>query len=101
MANRDGTLAGSGKGGSSPRMQIGCWGGNEDTRKVTAISERCGMVGLFPKKKICRSTVEELARVLQRVVVLAFLGQNKSRVRFLWMVERMQAEGEGRGGPEW
>jgi hypothetical protein len=50
--------------------------------------------------RICTPTMEELNRVLQRVIVLAFLGQNKGRVRFLWVVGAHACRGRGREGPE-
>jgi hypothetical protein len=36
---------------------------------MTASSERGGSGGLVPGKKICMSAVEELDRVLQRVII--------------------------------
>jgi hypothetical protein len=49
-------------------------------------SERGGSGGFASRMRICTPTMEELDWVLHRVVVLAFLGQNKGRVRFLWVV---------------
>jgi hypothetical protein len=39
------------------------------------------MADLSPGRRIYMSVVEELDRVLQRVVVSAFLGQERGRVR--------------------
>jgi hypothetical protein len=40
-----------------------------------------GMANLSPGRQIHMTAVEELDRVLQRVVVSAFLGQERGRVR--------------------
>jgi hypothetical protein len=50
-------------------------------RRTTASSERGGSGGLVPGKKICTLAVEELDRVLQMVVDLAFLDHKRGRVR--------------------
>jgi hypothetical protein len=55
----------------------------EATRCSTATSAVGGNGGLIPRRKTCMAAVDELARVLQRVGVLAFLGQGKGRVRLL------------------
>jgi hypothetical protein len=52
-------------------------------RWTTARSERGGTGGLNPGRKTCMAAVDELARVLQRVGVPAFLGQGKGRVSSL------------------
>jgi hypothetical protein len=49
-------------------------------------SERGGSGGFTSGMRICTPTMEELDRVLHRVIVLAFLGQSNGRVRFLWVV---------------
>jgi hypothetical protein len=49
-------------------------------------SERGSGGGFASVMRICTPVMEELDRVLHRVDVLAFLGQNKGRVRFLWVV---------------
>jgi hypothetical protein len=38
---------------------------------------------LVPGKKICMMAVEELARMVQRVIVMVFLGHSKGRVRLV------------------
>jgi hypothetical protein len=57
------------------------------------------MAGLDSGKKICRSAGTELAGVLQRVGDLVFLGQVKSRVRFLEMLEVYSYREKGQRGP--
>jgi hypothetical protein len=44
------------------------------------------------------TAIEELDRVLQRVVVSAFLGQERGRVRFLGLVEAHACRGRGQRG---
>jgi hypothetical protein len=63
-----------------------------------ARSESGGTTDLDMGRRICRPAVEGLARVLHGVAVSAFLGQNKARVRLLWMVGAHACRGRGQRG---
>jgi hypothetical protein len=60
--------------------------------------ERGGTSDLDLGRRICTTAEEELARVLQRVDVLALLGQNKGRVRFLGWVDAHACRGREQRG---
>jgi hypothetical protein len=57
-----------------------------------------GTADLVLGRRICMTAVEELDRVLQRVIVLAFLGQERGRVRFLGLIEAHACRGRGQRG---
>jgi hypothetical protein len=92
------TLALLGRRWSSPRGLLRPWGGDEGTRLDRTTLERGGSGGLASGMRICTPAMEELDWVLQRVIVLAFLGPNKGRVRFLWEVEAHACRGRGQRG---
>jgi hypothetical protein len=57
-----------------------------------------GTADLVPGRRICMTAVEELDRVLQRVIISAFLGQERGRVRFLGLIEAHACRGRGQRG---
>jgi hypothetical protein len=66
--------------------------------RFTPSSTRGGTADLVPRRRICMMAVEELDRVLQRVVVSVFQGQERGRVRFLGLVEAHASRGRGQRG---
>jgi hypothetical protein len=75
------TLAWLGRLGGSARGLPRSWRGDEGTRHDGATSERGGSGGFASRMRICMTAMEELDTELQRVDVLAFLGQRRIRVR--------------------
>jgi hypothetical protein len=77
------TLMGAAGRRRSPRGFLRPWGGDEGTWLNRMTSERGGSSGFASGMRICTPTMEELDRVLHGVVVLAFLGQDRGRVRLV------------------
>jgi hypothetical protein len=75
------TLAWLGRLGGSPSGLPRSWRGDEGTWLNGATSERGGSGGFASRVRICMTAMEERDTELQRVDVLAFLGQRRSRVR--------------------
>jgi hypothetical protein len=82
---------------SSPRGFLRPWGGDKGTRLGRTASERGGSGGFTSGMKICTPAMEELDRVRHRVVVLAFLGQDRGRVRLVQRREVDSCKMKGRG----
>jgi hypothetical protein len=82
---------------SSPRGFLQPWGGDEGTRLDRMTSERGGIGGFASRMRICTPAMEELDRVLHGVIVLAFLGQDRGRVRLVQRREVDSCKKKGRG----
>jgi hypothetical protein len=91
------TLMGAAGRRSSPRGFLQPWGGDEGTRLDRTTLERGGSSGFASGMRICMPAMEDLDRVLHGVVVLAFLGQDRGRVRLVQRREVDSCKNKGQG----